>query len=243
VHPPGVNISIQEQRTVLFHDSMGRFSARILPIVINSKITAYCYLSALVGDYLSEMFIIIINILRARIDLVSFHLGTGTTISVNRVTDVDGRTTDTNFGSPVLRGLCTSFSGQNNYDQLLWMVTTNQSLGLALDDLILAAAMPNHIPVNCARVVDGIRNLIAGDGANEDVAWEMMRSALNVDLLYVKFISDLSKKHRHAKRVTIEQSALDESLKRSWKLMDRYFHLIILKVWSLPIDDFPPLLG
>jgi hypothetical protein len=130
-----------------------------------------------------------------------------------------------------------------NFNELKWMATTEPSFALALDDLILATAIPNHTAVNCARAIDGIRNLIAGNDAKASMAWETMRNALNADQNYVRYISDLSKEHRHAKRTIIAEGELNTALSRSWTLMDRYFHLRIRKLDYLPSGEFPLLIG
>jgi hypothetical protein len=135
-------------------------------------------------------------------------------ILIDRVTDVSGVTTDVGFGFPELSLLCTSFTATSNYTELQSMAETERALGLALDDLVLANALPNHAPVNCARAVEGIRNLIAGDDAEESVAWAKMHDSLNVDKKYVKFITDLSRQHRHAQRVIIAADKQNTALSR-----------------------------
>jgi hypothetical protein len=244
VHPPRVEIRAPEDRNASFEGEEAAFSMRIWSEIQGSRITVVCYLSKLVDNYLSKAHIVVYNVLRARIGLGSFFLGTGTLILIDKVTDVSGATTDVSFGFPeLLSSLCTSFTATTNYAELQRIAITERPLGLALNDLILATELPGHTTINCARAVDGIRNLIAGDDTDSNVAWAMMHKALNVDKAYVQLISDLSKKHRHAKWVFIPEDEQNTSLSRSWTLMDRYFHLRLRKLDCLPIDEFPLLVG
>jgi hypothetical protein len=243
VHPSGTNISVIDDRFIDFKEDQGTFAMLARLNVTNAKITVDCYISTLVENYASKALIVVYNVLRARIGLLSFLMGAGTLILIDKRTDVSGETVDIGFGSPELSSLCTSFTATTNYAELQSMAETEPSLGLALDDLILAIALPNHAPVNCARAVEGIRNLIAGDDTPEDVAWPKMREALNVDRAYVQCISNLSKDHRHAKRVIIAEDKQNTALSHSWTLMDRYFHLRLRNLARLPVDEFPILVG
>lgn len=102
---------------------------------------------------------------------------------------------------------------------------------------------PHTVAVNCARAVEGIRHLIAGEGERPEVAWPLMRESLNVDRAYLEFITSSSTKNRHGHREMLKSLTAREIMKRSWILMDRYLHFLKRSGVPLTEPEFPMLAG
>jgi hypothetical protein len=104
------------------------------------------------------------------------------------------------------------------------------------------ALQPDMTTINCARAMEGIRNEIAPPELKEKPAWALMREKLQIDRPYLKSITDSSKDHRHANFVTMELSEMIVILRRSWTVMDRYFHFFKRGGSdALPLEEFPNL--
>jgi hypothetical protein len=244
LHPPGIGkLTISVSEPLEYADPTDLFVAKIFLNITLSKLQIDCFVSKIFNNYQSHLFIVVVNILRIFIDLVAFHEGKGVQVLIDSVTMADGITRDVQFGNPQLSGLAKTVDNLVAYTQLLKIIAPNPSFSLSLNDLISAIGTPNQTAINCTRAIEGIRNLIAGDDAKEKTAWSLLHKTLNSDEPYVRFITDLSRQHRHAKREQLDPTALDEALTRSWVLMDRYFALRIRNLEELPIDEFPLLTG
>ena len=243
VHPPGGKLTIHGREPIDHPGPDGKFSAKLFVNITNSRIEADCLLSNIFNNYQNYMLVAVVNALRLLIDLTSFSMGTGFQIVIENVTMADGTTRDIQYANPAIIGMSTSVDREVKYTKLLKLLGPELPASLALHDLILTLTVPDHVSINCARAVEGIRNLIAGDDTKEKIAWSMLHNSLNCDEAYVMFITKLSRENRHAKRSPIAGGDLDESLRRAWNLMDRYFHLRLMGLSKLPIDEFPELKG
>jgi hypothetical protein len=122
------------------------------------------------------------------------------------------------------------------------MITGDKAMTVALNDLILAQP-PNLAKINCARAIEGIRHIIAGQETDRDKAWLIMREALKVDKRYLYLIIGNSFARRHGESTIIEEKTIQEILRRSWIIMDRFFHYRLHGDIPLSIDQFPLLSG
>jgi hypothetical protein len=102
---------------------------------------------------------------------------------------------------------------------------------------------PFLVEINCARAIEGIRHIIAGQGTEAKAAWPIMREALNMDKSYLDLITDNSIPRRHGQLKPVEENTIQEILRRSWTIMDRFFHYRLQGDTPLSIDRFPLLSG
>ena len=68
-----------------------------------------------------------------------------------------------------------------------------------------------------------------------------MRRRLNLSKSYLDFIVDTSKGPRHGDRSYIDQPTLNEVIKRSWIIMNRFLECRLREGEALPSLEFPEL--
>ena len=239
VHPPGVPISINEVDPFVDYSDQEGFLARITPVINNSRVSMECYFNNLVPNYQSKLIYIAVSGVRARIALESFRLGLGTVFSVDWMKDYDGTIRKVSVSQIGLSDMCTSLSTSEDYTRLKDIATGDQAMSLAIDDLIQAQTSPLMQEVSCGRAIEGIRNIIAGQGTEPKKAWPLVREALNIDRTYLILITDNSVPRRHGEFKLIAGATQQEILRRSWTIMDRFFHYRLRGDTRLPLDQFP----
>jgi hypothetical protein len=243
VHPKGTVISIRVKRSVDVIDTYGRFTARIFTFVDNSRVTIDCFFDNLFDNYRSELFTYAMNCVRPHVDLVSFSNFVGTIVVIDKVIDIDNRTTLLAHFYPQMSGLCSSFSSTSNWESVLIFAMESPTLKLALHDLILALTIPDQLAINCARSVEGVRTLISGPRikGKSSKEWGQMNDALNLLESYTQYITQRSQSHRHADRTLIVREEQEEILRRSWTIMDRYLNYRLSNCQRLDQVKFPVL--
>jgi hypothetical protein len=161
------------------------------------------------SDFTDDKYIDIImvnafQLARTEVDLAVFASGIGLSIILNTLIKEDGIPLRIRPENPRLLGnLCTAYNlgplGYNDFDQIYRLISTNDILKQALNDLSSTLTTYFVQAPNCGRAMDGIKHLIADPNAKEPQAWQQMREALNIERDYVQFISDNSKQPRHGK--------------------------------------------
>jgi hypothetical protein len=243
VHPRGTLISIQEVRVIHYLDSNNGLILNIVPHVDNSRISIDCYFNPLIDNHASFILPLVLRAILGQIDLISFKLGCGSIMAIDWMKDYNGYIVSIEFAQRGLSSLCTSIRGDESYRKLKSMAASDEAMSLALNDLILAQTMPRHAEINCACAVEGIRHIIVGQGADPKVAWPKMRNVLNVDQAYLGLITDNSAPRRHGQLKPINEIVIEEILRRSWRIMDRFFYYKLREEKPLTISEFPLLVG
>lgn len=204
--------------------------------VVNSIIDVECTINRLNRKDHAKAQTQALRLIESAVNLVSFKYGIFLFAIIESVTLPDDSKKDIQYSIDGLGELCTSFE-HNKYVPVKEVASTN--LKYVLRDLI-GALEPDMMTINCARAMDGIRNLIADPGVREKVAWEQMRAKLRIDEAYLKYVSELSKDHRHARYVPMFLEDTVPIIRRAWTVMDRYLHFILRGgVDPLPEDEFP----
>lgn len=147
-----------------------------------------------------------------------------------------------------LARLCTSFSlnpqpGQTPVGKVWDLLLADLPLLLILDDLIEAITVTNRAPVSCARAIEGLRHLFAQSDASVSESWQEMRTALRLDRSFLQLITETSTAPRHGDRSFVPGTLVTEIVKRSWMVMDRFFHYRKRGNTPLPASEFPLLCG
>lgn len=239
VHPRATKISIHEVRVIHYLDHGKHLTLNIVPRITNSVIAIDCYFDPLINNHASVILAVVITAIRAQIDLVSFMLGAGTIVSIDWMKDYTGTTSTIALSQRDLAPLCTAFNEYKNYKELKNIATADQAMSLALSDLIMAQTAPLLAEVNCGRAIEGIRHIIAGQGTEAKAAWPIMREALKIDKSYLDLITDNSIPRRHGELKIIEENTVQEILRHSWTIMDRFFHYRLQGDTLLSVDQFP----
>jgi len=135
---------------------------------------------------------------------VAFATGDGLLVSLDKIILPDGQELKALSRDPAIPSLVTAIETQPGpqpemlkvYQALL----ADPELMLALNDLIATRVHPHYAVINCARVIDSIKSLIAPDEKDDNRAWPKVHAALNVDEPYLKYISKASRAWRHGHR-------------------------------------------
>jgi hypothetical protein len=117
---------------------------------------------------------------------------------------------------------------------------SDPSVFLAVNDLIASIAVSHHAAINCGRVIETIREVMTPSGADRKRGWEAMQQNLNLNLTYLKFITEVSTAPRHGKRTgATSQKNFTETVNRSWIVMNRFLEYKKRAHKQLPLAEFP----
>jgi hypothetical protein len=184
------------------------------------------------------------RITRAVVDIYSFATGMSLSVLLDRFIDEKGHEKKLIFPNPHLSKLCsvvnreTSTPDVINVGKALELVITDIDLAFSLRDLVSAITYIDESVINCARAIDGIRQIF---GENEDdkmTGWRLLQENLRLTEDYVKFITKTSEKARHGNREHIPGSTVNEVTARSWTIMNRFVEYRLRGNQPLPATEF-----
>lgn len=127
-----------------------------------------------------------------------------------------------------------------NFDVLLNIILREPPLFRAMRDLISGTMEPHASAVNCGRVVDALRRLIAPNLERKQ-GWARFRSILRVERPYVELITNTATAPRHGSFDRIKGDVTNEIAIRTWTLMNRYLEYRKRGNQPLPEAEFPVL--
>jgi hypothetical protein len=239
VIPKHADLTILPFRNISFdlteHDLRFSFSASI----VHSEIKVEVDINRLGPNENMHAHSLILDFLQSAVNLVCFERGTLLLPVIEGVELPDGKIQPLLVFLPALAPLCTAFTNAD----APFRETSTSPLRWVMRDLI-SALQPDMVTIGCARAIDGIRNLTSSTAETDRQAWAEMRQKLRMDEAFLRFISNSSRNHRHAKREPMGAETTVEVLTRSWTVMDRYLHFMKRGgVNSLPEDEFPLLKG
>jgi hypothetical protein len=241
VHPRGVKISIREKTGVQVRLPDNPLILTIVPIVDNSIVAVDCYFNPMVTNPEVVIFPFVLTATRSRIDLAAFRRGVGAIVTFDWMKDHNGAISNLAIAQSDLSACCTSFDSNSNYDEIRVMAEQDEAMSLAINDLILTQTSMNTAELNCARALEGVRNIVGGQGVNPDIAWPRFRDRLNIDEQYLRLLTKKSIPRRHGQFAPIDEALQHEILRRAWTIMDRFFHYKLRGDTPLPLNEFPTL--
>jgi hypothetical protein len=169
-----------------------------------------------------------ISYVRAFVDLNCFATGAPLSVIIDTAIGPDGVMQSLRPIHPTLSKLCTvtiddpESPGTFDFDMLSTIIR-EPALFLALRDLISSLSDAELAVVHCARAIEGLRSLMVPAEPDRGKAWGVFQENLNLDRAYRKYITDLSTNPRHGDRTRwITGEEVDETLKRSWIIMNRF---------------------
>jgi hypothetical protein len=243
--PPPMQINIKNLPPVQYYEAPLKLTMIYKVSVVNSEVGVEVEIGHFDEDYLSPLYTRAMDFARVAIDTVSFVNGFGLTVYLDKAMRPDGNWTWMMPKDSSLKTLVTAINTDpsdtrdKNFDTTFRRFIQEPGLFMALNDLIMAITLPHYAPVNCARAIEGLRNLvIPGDGDRKQ-SWPVFRAALNVDQTYIEFITDLSKAPRHGDRTFVPDREVEETTKRSWILMNRFLEYRRRGSQPLPPSEFP----
>jgi hypothetical protein len=214
--------------------------------IINSIISVRCSVSNFEETDLTDLYWRVIALVRVAVDLLSFSTGSGLTPIIHTIVRPNGKHEPLTIHHNYLGALCTAFGTGSpgvtnpNFDQIFRMVVEDPGLFLVLNDLTSSITHDQQALTNCARAMDGIRNLITPEQReSREPSWIAMRENLNLQKAYLRFISDASARVRHANRNYIPPRIVGEVYKRSWTVVNRYLEYRKGGNLRLSTDRFP----
>jgi len=141
-------------------------------------------------------------------------------------------------GYQAAKGICTVCELGTSSISEVFALANDINVLFALDDLIRGVEDVFLTRINCGRVVDALKKILAPVN-NSKQQWQIFRNALNLDLDYLSFIMKASIEGRHGSRVASELGIEDELLRRTWTIMNRFLELKKRGLQKLPEDEFP----
>jgi hypothetical protein len=249
VLPEAVVISWDKFPVLRFSSPDGAFQQNTKIKLDCSRIEVEIELIEYSPERLNGLFNHAYDLASAYVDMISFARGYGLFVVLESVVHPDGTTEKVVNGTPSLAQHSTAFKFPMEtpeeglaFAQVLKKVMAEPALYYALHDLIRAINIPNLAAINCGRVLDGLRKILAPD-EDPKRGWPILQATLNVDAAYCRFISDQSKNPRHGDRTFIPGATTGETMKRTWIIMNRFLELRKRNDTTLPINEFPLLQG
>lgn len=249
VHPSGVNITIENLPLHRLIDVETGYRTSYQIAIVESYVSVEVVSEfPLVPDHLavSDMAGRAIDIAKAAVNLFSFNLGWGLSLTIDRFIDDGGIET---VLVPRLPGAGPFDSSLNantvhrvddgTLDWIYELITHNPTIAQALNDLVAAITLPGSSEVSCGRSVEGIRTALSPDEADRDTAWANMRSALNLNREYLVAITALSRGPRHGKKEHTPFEVISNVTSMAWEVMTRFIALRQRNLLKLPEDEFP----
>jgi hypothetical protein len=224
----------------------GGLSIQIKLNIKDSMVDVECNANRFEVTELATIYTWALDFATASANLVAFAGGYGVTVILDLLVGPDGTSSEFFSVNRDLAALCTSFGVNsasttinNEFTEIYSLVLTERSLFMALDDLIVANTRPHHAVINCARVVEAIRIMIAPPGTPPKQAWPILRGTLHLGEEYLKLITDQSTSPRHGGSDRPDGSINTVLVMRCWTIMNRFLEFRKRGNKALPMSEFP----
>lgn len=239
IYPRAIKTSIENHPTINWKSGDPAFSLNCDVKIQDNNVTIDCEVDNFEKEkHLTPIVMRAYDTARATIDLMSFASGNGLVFVLDTFTDPDGKTTVVAPQQPDLAALSTAVARPEDFDKVLRLILTEPPVFLALRDLIDAITQWHRAPVNTARVLDGLRNLIA-PGEEPKKSWSKLRALLRVEESYLKFVTDTSAAPRHGDPTHISGAVTRDVSARAWTMFNRYLEYRKRGNQPLPESEFP----
>jgi hypothetical protein len=241
--PSCVNCTITGVPEISWNDPERGATYRFLIAVGNSSVTVSCQFENGEEPSFTDAYIRSLDLAKAAVDTLAFSTGHGLSVILEHWVDSKGVSSEIMLGDQNLASLSTVYKRPGGFNDVLAVVLADHKIFHALNDLILSNTLPHHAVVNCARVVESVRELIAGEGVAPARGWPLMRQVLNVDQNYLQLITDTSTGPRHGHRTRVDGTTTSLILERTWVVMNRFLEYRIRGNQQLERTKFPMLSG
>lgn len=239
VLPRLTSISIHRIANIRWNVPERDLSMLLLVQVKDSQIHVTMHLNKYRPEQIRMLYNFAFDVSRTAVELVAFTKGWGLSVGLSKFVGPDGEREIGVLMHEHLSPLCTSYDLEHGFNEVWAIVQGDKELFGILNDLVASITTPHVSVVNCARAIDGIRNLIS----TKKNDWAAMHKALWVDAPYLMFISEHSKGPRHGNRGYVDGPTVDTLLQRSWSVMNRFLEYRKRKGIDLPESEFPTLTG
>jgi hypothetical protein len=211
--------------------------------VQSNLVDVQCTLEEYDPSLLDRIYLRAFDLVSAPIDLLSFAKGYGLTVVIEKFVDDKGAMSAFVTHDPHLAQLCTVFNldsptHQPDFNNVLTLAMSDWRIIHMLRELVDTITEPHIASKNCARAIEGLRNIIS-DNPNRSVAWKEMRDALNISESYIRPITEISVGTRHGHHDHIPGPVLRDVTARSWTIMNRFLEMKKRGQSSLLTSEFP----
>ena len=243
VFPPSCVVNIHSLPKVSWEVPESNLSLEFELKIENSIIEITCEASRHNPSDFVHIYVRAIDTCRSATNLVAFVQGISLTIFLDTLIDQDGNESIIQLSDPALPLICKQYGIDQKLAAIYPMVVAEPAIFMGFHDLIEAITSPHVAPVNCARVVEGLRQLVASAAVSTSQEWDLFRRTLQIDRSYIQLITDTSIKPRHGKRVHIEGPVVIEITYRTWHIMCRFLEFRRRGNLPLSVSEFPLLVG
>jgi len=238
VLPESVQVSVNVT-TVNWKASELQYEIDIVCQIDKSVIEIECVVSDWHPEYFPDIYRRVLDISRVKVDLIAFKTAWGLTVLLETFEAPDGSITPIVQTAPDLEQICTAFSLEQGFDEVCAHMLQRPVLFMAMRELITAISVPHVAPVECARAIDRLKNLIATPGSKDKAAWQQLRGTLRIDEAYLKYISEASANPRHGQPGHTSGVVTTEATRRAWVVMNRYLEYLVRGEQPLDHKAFP----
>jgi hypothetical protein len=247
IFPAAVRVSTSQNPEISWFDSLTGIQFKFRVAIQNNTIRVDCDLDRDFAErYMQATYIRAFDLARATVDLMSFKTGFGLTVVFETFTNASGEVSQLIFPNPNLSKLCTVFDlapatsrETNSLEATLLVVLLDWRIFRCLRMLVENISYHHETAVNCARAIEGLRELLVTSKNSRPEAWKTMRERLNLSIPYLKLITDVSTGPRHGEQKHIPGNVTSEIMTRSWTIMNRFLELKKRKLSTLPTSKFP----
>lgn len=223
-------------RTGAQDDPDATFAARIVDSVVFVDVEVAEF-EATTSD---RLFGYAYDLVRIMTDIATIGEGVAFSPFIDEVTLPTGEVKRLVWADRRLSGLCRAIA-QYGEEAVVDLAISDVVLARTISDITIMLVWPHYAPIAAGRVADAIVRMMTGGSTPS--CWADLRGALNVDMPYVKLLTDESRVARHGDRVHVSGPKVRDIADRAWTLLDRYLCLRLSRSTSLGVLEFPILNG
>jgi hypothetical protein len=208
--------------------------------VHDSVVSVECEVKTGSRDEISFLYARASNYAQCALNTLAFGYGAPLVSMLDEFEGLNGERVGVDTSRPELAALCTAYEpSKASFNEAFNLLVGDPVLFMAFDDLLNAMRDSLLATVNCGRMLDALRRMVAAPGASEGEQWRILREILNVDRSYIQPISDGSLGPRHGMRVGQPASVVNDIIKRSWIIMNRFLIYRLSADVPLQADEHP----
>lgn len=237
VYPSAAKINFSHPNKLHWKDPHRNLDMDIQLQITNSEVRVTCEGPTLVAD--SATHLAASDFALSAVNSIAFTAAIGLRLILDKQI-FDGKETVILLTEPDLD----ISRGKIGAAEIFDIILGNPNLFLRMDELI-EVLRSNHVaPINCARVIEGLREYIAGAHLSREKQWVEFNRIIRVDKSYSKSITDISTRARHGTMEFTPGPDAMESAKRAFTIMLRVLLLKKRGLKELPDSpEFPLLFG
>lgn len=183
----------------------------------------------------------VFDLTQALVSLVDFNTGYGLNVYFDYLVNPKGERSALLLQHPRLAALCSAFrlTDPTGFMRIVFIVLSDFSLCMALNDLNEAITLTHHATHSCARCIERLRTAMCGETMDRREAWIQFRSNLQMSREYINYITDRSAGSRHGDPTFIPGPEVTEVTERSWTIVNRFLEFRKRGNIALPLSEFP----